>query len=167
MVTGFSRVLFVTIHPITFMTLFARFQAHNTWYMKEWFFFSCESKKRKRNEAALTEIQQQRKRANQRKKLEKMRREVGAIGGAGHFFGLDKLKFFGGVRDDMGAEQIRSVLKLLALGQTEINVKFEVRQDLEVSENGWNMKFIGSHHTWRRPKGTYEWHLLWIWNKGN
>ena len=54
MVTGFSRVLFVTILlPITFMTLFARFQAHNTWYMKEWF-FSRESKKRK--ETALLEI---------------------------------------------------------------------------------------------------------------
>ena len=48
MVTGFSRVLFVTILPITFMTLIARFQAHNTWYMKEWFFFLVNQKSEKK-----------------------------------------------------------------------------------------------------------------------
>ena len=51
--------------------------------------------------------------------LEELRKELGVIGGAGHFFGNDK----GGVRDSMEEKQFKKVLQLLAAGETKINLK--------------------------------------------
>ena len=55
--------------------------------------------------------------------LEKLRKKLGAIGGAGEFFGNDKRIDEGGVRDEMEKEELRNVLKLLALGEKTINLK--------------------------------------------
>ncbi|CBY13407.1 unnamed protein product [Oikopleura dioica] len=46
--------------------------------------------------------------------LEMMRKELGDIGGAGHFFGNDKRIKYGGERDAMGEEELKKVLRLLA-----------------------------------------------------
>ena len=55
--------------------------------------------------------------------LEKMREELGAIGGAGHFFEDDREIYKGGTRDEMNEMKVRKVLKLLALGERKINLK--------------------------------------------
>ena len=88
------------------------------------------SKKRKRNQAASNEIQHQKKRSQKRNELERMEREIGAIGGAGHFFenDVDPLlrHVFNGngvVRHVMAEKEIRNILKMLALGVTQINLK--------------------------------------------
>ena len=52
-----------------------------------------------------------------------MRMEMGEIGGAGHFWGNDKLTYYGGVRDPMGEEALKKVLRLLAAGEKTINLK--------------------------------------------
>ena len=56
-------------------------------------------------------------------RLSQLRNELGAIGGAGEFFGNDKVIGFGGVRDSMEEEELRNVLKLLSFGETKINLK--------------------------------------------
>ena len=48
---------------------------------------------------------------------------MGEIGGAGHFWGNDKIAHFGGERDLMGEEELKKVLRLLAVGQKTINLK--------------------------------------------
>ncbi|CBY42061.1 unnamed protein product [Oikopleura dioica] len=53
----------------------------------------------------------------------KMRMEMGEIGGAGHFWGNDKSSHYGGVRDTMGEEELKKVLRLLAAGEKTINLK--------------------------------------------
>jgi len=51
--------------------------------------------------------------------LEKLRKELGEIGGAGHFFGDDKKI----VRNAMEEEEVKKVLRLLAAGEKTINLK--------------------------------------------
>ena len=48
---------------------------------------------------------------------------MGEIGGAGHFWGNDKRTKCGGVRDQMGDEELKKVLRLLAAGQKKVNLK--------------------------------------------
>ena len=48
---------------------------------------------------------------------------MGAIGGAGHFWGNDKSISRGGVRNWMGEKELKKVLRLLALGEKKINLK--------------------------------------------
>lgn len=55
--------------------------------------------------------------------LEKMRNELGELGGAGHFWGNDKQKNDGGERNGMGEEELKKVLRLLAAGEKKINLK--------------------------------------------
>ena len=55
--------------------------------------------------------------------LEKMRKELGEIGGSGHFWGNDKWTGDGGVRDWMGEEELKKVIGLLAAGEKKINLK--------------------------------------------
>ena len=55
--------------------------------------------------------------------LEKMRKELGAIGGAGHFWGNDKWTGYGGVRNEMNEAELKKVLRLLAAGENKINLK--------------------------------------------
>ncbi|CBY33394.1 unnamed protein product [Oikopleura dioica] len=56
-----------------------------------------------------------------RKKM--LRMEMGAIGGAGHFWGKDKIISRGGVRNGMKEKELKKVLRLLALGEKKINLK--------------------------------------------
>ena len=55
--------------------------------------------------------------------FEKMRKELGPLEGAGHFWGNDNNKSFGGERDEMIEEELKKVLGLLAAGQKKINLK--------------------------------------------
>ena len=55
--------------------------------------------------------------------LEKLRMELGELGGAGHFWGNDKDKDEGGERDGMKEEELKKVLRLLAAGEKKINLK--------------------------------------------
>ena len=55
--------------------------------------------------------------------LEMMRHELGDIGGAGHFFGNDRMIKYGGMRDAMGGEELKKVLRLLAAGEKKVNLK--------------------------------------------
>lgn len=48
---------------------------------------------------------------------------MGAIGGAGHYFGDDKDLGNRGRRDSMSEEQIKKILEIMSLGQTEVNFK--------------------------------------------
>ena len=48
-----------------------------------------------------------------------MRKELGELGGAGHYFGNDK----GRVRKWMGEKEVKKVLQLLSLGEKKINLK--------------------------------------------
>ncbi|CBY15434.1 unnamed protein product [Oikopleura dioica] len=48
--------------------------------------------------------------------LEKLRMEMGEIGGAGHFWGNDK-------RTGMRDEELKKVLRLLAAGEKKVNLK--------------------------------------------
>jgi nitroimidazol reductase NimA-like FMN-containing flavoprotein (pyridoxamine 5'-phosphate oxidase superfamily) len=54
-----------------------------------------------------------------KEELQKLRNELGEIGGAGHFFGHDNL----GTRDSMEEEDLKMVLRLLAAGEKKINLK--------------------------------------------
>ena len=55
--------------------------------------------------------------------VEKLRMELGEIGGAGHFFGNDKWTDAGGARNVMGERELKNILRLLALGEQKINLK--------------------------------------------
>ena len=55
--------------------------------------------------------------------LEKLRNELGEKGGAGHFWGNDKMIGTGGVRNWMGEKELKKVLQLLSLGEKRINLK--------------------------------------------
>ena len=55
--------------------------------------------------------------------LNLLRKELGEIGGAGHFFGNDKNPTFGGVRNWTNEMELSKVLRLLALGEKKINLK--------------------------------------------
>ena len=113
--------------------------------------------------------------------LEKLRMELDAIGGAGEYFGNDNETGWGGKRDEMKEEELRKVLKLLALGETTINIKereflifkaknnfeklsdkFHDSNNWEVAEAGWHLEFKSADE-WKRGDG---WFYLSIWKKG-
>jgi len=73
--------------------------------------------------------------------LEKFRNEIGEIGGARHFFGNDKGIDEGGVRNWMEENELKKVLRLLAAGEKEINLKFLASDNWEVAEAGWTIQF--------------------------
>ena len=74
-------------------------------------------------------------------KLEKMRNELGELGGAGHFWGNDKRKNYGGERYEMEEEELKKVLRLLAAGEKKINLKErEFRAFLSEKKNGEKLK---------------------------
>ncbi|CBY14406.1 unnamed protein product [Oikopleura dioica] len=56
--------------------------------------------------------------------LAMLKKEMGEIGGAGHFFGNDKNPTFGGVRNRINEMELSKVLRLLELGEKKINLKF-------------------------------------------
>ncbi|CBY11723.1 unnamed protein product [Oikopleura dioica] len=94
--------------------------------------------------------------------LEMLRKELGEIGGAGHFFGNDKRIKYGGVRDWMEEEELKKVLRLLAAGEKTINMKFFWTQNWEVAEAGWTIKFKTA---WEGNGGDGKYFYLWIANK--
>ena len=53
---------------------------------------------------------------------------MGAIGGVGHYFGDDKDLCNRGRRDAMGDEQIKKILEIMSLGQTEVNFKVHTHE---------------------------------------
>ena len=55
--------------------------------------------------------------------LGKLRNELGALGGAGHFWGDEKAISSGGIRDQMGKGALRNVIRLLLLGEKKVNLK--------------------------------------------
>ena len=55
--------------------------------------------------------------------LEEMRRELGEIGGAGHFWGDERMICYGGVRNWMEEEDLKKVLRLVSIGQKTVNLK--------------------------------------------
>ena len=114
--------------------------------------------------------------------LEKLRKELGEIGGSGHYWGNDKLIRRGGVRDWMGEEELKKVIGLLAAGEKNINLKerefraflidkkrketqkkFWWNRNLEVAEAGWTIQF---KTTWKDFGGDGKYFYLWISNKG-
>ena len=78
-------------------------------------------KMRRKNEQIVKKEENQVERSNE--DLEKLRKELGAKGGAGEFFGNDKWTGRGGERNWMKKEELRKVLKLLAVGEKTINLK--------------------------------------------
>ena len=56
-------------------------------------------------------------------KLGVKKETMGAIGGAGHYFGDDKDLVNRGRRDAMSDKQIEKILEIMSLGQTEVNFK--------------------------------------------
>ena len=80
---------------------------------------------------------------NERKRaeLEKMRKEIGEKGGAGHFWGNDRAICDGGVRNWMEQAELEKVLRLLAVGEKKINLKeSEFRAFLSQKKNGKKLK---------------------------
>ena len=59
-----------------------------------------------------------------KEELQKLRNELGSIGGAGHFFGDDSDELStDDTREDSEEEELRKVLELLSLGEKCINLK--------------------------------------------
>ncbi|CBY13408.1 unnamed protein product [Oikopleura dioica] len=85
--------------------------------------------------------------------LTMMRKELGEIGGAGHFFGNDKKMEFGGKRDEMEEEELKKVLHLLAAGEKKINLKEREFRAFLNEKNGKKLKksFRG-FKIWRSPR---------------
>ena len=54
-----------------------------------------------------------------KEELQKLRNELGSIGGAGHFFGNDNVD----TRYEMEEEELKLVIRLLAAGEKKINLK--------------------------------------------
>ena len=59
----------------------------------------------------------------QKEERERMREELGAIGGSGHYLENDKEIKYGGSRNEMTESKIRYVLQLVSLGERKINFK--------------------------------------------
>ena len=59
----------------------------------------------------------------QNSKLENLKKNMGAKGGAGHFFGNDRETSYGGERYWMQREDLTKVLRLLSLGEKKVNLK--------------------------------------------
>ena len=114
--------------------------------------------------------------------LEKLRKELGEIGGSGHFWGNDKWIRKGGVRNLMGEKALKKVIGLLAAGEKKINLKerefraflgdkkrketqkkFGNCQNLEVAEAGWTIQFKTTYEDYG---GDGKYYYLWIGNKG-
>ena len=75
--------------------------------------------------------------------LEKLRMELGELGGAGHYFGNDQRTDFGGKRDMMEEEDLKKVLRLLAAGEKKINLKErEFRAFLSENKTERNLKKV-------------------------
>jgi len=70
-------------------------------------------------------------------------RRMGVLGGAGHFYQNDKGA--GGVRYQMGENELRQVLKLMSMGGVNFNLKFWKGHDWKIAEAGWEMEFNGAH----------------------
>ncbi|CBY32834.1 unnamed protein product [Oikopleura dioica] len=94
--------------------------------------------------------------------LEKLKMEMGEIGGAGHFWGDDKEICEGGVRDEMGDEELKKVLRLLAAGEKKVNLKFCDCQNLKVAEAGWTIQFKTYEEDYG---GDGQYFYLWLSNK--
>ncbi|CBY12820.1 unnamed protein product [Oikopleura dioica] len=95
--------------------------------------------------------------------LEKLKMEMGEIGGVGHFLGNDKGTYFGGVRDEMADEELKKVLRLFAAGEKKVNLKFLWFQYLEVAEAGWTIQFKSADKNYG---GDGQYFYLWLSNKG-
>ena len=65
-------------------------------------------------------------------KLEVKKETMGAIGGAGHYFGDDKDLVNRGRRDAMSDKQIEKILEIMSLGQTEVNFKVNTQGIIKV-----------------------------------
>ncbi|CBY31515.1 unnamed protein product [Oikopleura dioica] len=100
--------------------------------------------------------------SRQTEEREKLRIEMGEIAGAGHFWGNDKHTSNGGVRNEMEEEELKKVLKLLALGEKKINLKFYYSDNWEVAEAGWTIQFKSTVDDFREDG---EYFYLWISNK--
>ena len=57
------------------------------------------------------------------RKLEEMKKKLGAEGGIGHFWEDDRASYEGGVRDEMTEEELKKVARAISLGQKEVNLK--------------------------------------------
>jgi len=90
--------------------------------------------------------------SEKRHELEMLRKEMGEIGGAGHFFGNDKRTGNGGERDQMGEEELKKVQRLLAAGENKINLKEREFRAFLSGKNGTKLKksFYGQT-IWRSP----------------
>ena len=66
-------------------------------------------------------------------------------GGSGHFYERDQCKTKGGQRDEMNADDVRQILKLLSLGQEKVNFKFMLInlnfKSVNVEAYGWKLNF--------------------------
>ena len=65
-----------------------------------------------------------------------LRKELGEKGGAGHFWENDQIIQFGGVRKEMGENELKKVLQLLAAGEKTINLKEREFRDFLSEKNG-------------------------------
>ena len=90
----------------------------------------CEEEQERENERKRKESTEQpgrglkvQKRAEENRELEKMRRELGELGGAGHFWGDERVIGWGGVRNSMKEEDLKKVLRLISIGQKTVNLK--------------------------------------------
>ncbi|CBY13019.1 unnamed protein product [Oikopleura dioica] len=91
------------------------------------------------------------------RRKEKLRMEMGEIGGAGHFWGDDKIISRGGVRNSTDEEDLKKVLRLLALGEKKINLKFWLHDNWEVAESGWTIQFKSANENSGDDGNFYLW----------
>ncbi|CBY10796.1 unnamed protein product [Oikopleura dioica] len=92
-------------------------------------------------------------------KLEELRAECGELGHFwGHYFDNDKSPEHGGVRLTTNTDDMKMVLRMVALGEKKINLKFSTRQNNEVDFGLWTMKYITADHAFG-GNGTF---YLWI-----
>ncbi|CBY34637.1 unnamed protein product [Oikopleura dioica] len=82
------------------------------------------------------------------------------LGVAGHYWGDDRGWILGGDRPFMEHEEMASVLRLLALGEKKVNLKFLALEDFEVAVADWTMQYRTAT-MWGRDDFFY----LWIGNK--
>jgi len=92
-------------------------------------------------------------------KLEVKKETMGAIGGVGHYFGDDKDLCNRGRRDAMGEEQIKKILEIMSLGQTEVNFKTIWNRNYDVTAFGYTFKL---RSYWEGVDGDCEFYHLWI-----
>ena len=90
----------------------------------------CEDKKERENETKRKESREQPRRGltvqrgtEENRELEEMRKKLGELGGAGHFWGDERAISYGGVRNKMKREDLKKVLRLISIGQKTVNLK--------------------------------------------